>query len=471
MAQVTCPVCGMPGEAGSFCEMGCGQLPEAEIPEAEQSTPEKPAPEPAPAPARDVPALDVPPPLPDLPPLSDLPPLPELPSLGKVKDFDVPGFGFGGIPKPGTSPVVEIFPGVPIGLAYVVPETMWRDENSVVAIRFKAAGDDFSDVALVLRNGGDVLGRQTFGRRPGTAERLFSFNVKPRCAGGRIELSVDAVCQRDGADGTETYSASFPVSVKDEKPQTINVGDINIGMGGVVYKGLNFGNSPVEDHVKAATKTVAGSLKPLLVSSPRKLSLVSGDRVVQLFAVADGECLSFGRASDTTVPLRVYDRATRQLDKQRSRIVSGVHFRLQPYQGRKVRIFDGSEEKASTNGSLCCGTRISQDGSCSFGVGKHELVIGADPEFGKALGLGIEVHGTSTDISGFTVTRDDGADQTVLCVMRSIPFGTGGAKISWDGGVFVLIDGDGRERTLYPGMSVTVDGITYEVGVHRKYHL
>ena len=129
MAQVRCPVCGMPGEAGSFCEMGCGQLPEAEIPEAEQSASEKPAP--APALARDVPGLDVTPPLPDLPPL------PELPSLGKVKGFDVPGFG--GIPKPGTSPVVEILPGVPIGLAYVVPETMWRDENSVVAIRFKAA--------------------------------------------------------------------------------------------------------------------------------------------------------------------------------------------------------------------------------------------------------------------------------------------------------------------------------------------
>lgn len=397
MAMVTCPVCGLSGEAGSFCEMGCGRLPEAAAAESPQE--------------------------------------------------------------------------MPFELAYTVPETMWKDENSVVVFRFLASGDHFSDLTLILRNGKDELGRQALGRRPGNVERSFRFNVRPRFAGGCIDLAVDIVCQRDGAEGAEIYSAGFSVAVRDEKPQTINVHDINIGSGSAIYKGLNFSHPQGEDHVKSSTKTVDGTLSPELVASPRKLSLLSGDKVVQLLAVADGEVLTFGRLSDTTVPVRVYDRETRQLDRMKSKIISGIHFRLQSYEGRKLRVFDGCEERASSNGSLCGEVRISQDGRCALGPGKHELTLGAEPKTGKAMGLGIEVYGTSTAISGFAITRDDGADQTVVCVLRWVPFGIGGATVGWDGCSFVFTDGNGQRKNLIPGMSVVVDGIAYEVCVHRKYHL
>ena len=356
---------------------------------------------------------------------------------------------------------------------------MCKGENSTVKFRFKAKCDYFCDVTLVLRNCEEELARQNLGRRPYDAEHEFVFNVIPKTAGGCVSLSVDILCERDGYESgdAEKYTARIDVAVRDEKkPASINIGGINIGEGSTIYKGFNFTSfdDAFGNRSKSAYKLVERVLEPKIVMSPRRLTLVDNPenavgKKLQLIAISEGECLTFGRHSGTTVPIRVFDSATKELDKDKSKRISCVHFRLQPDKGGKLRIFDGSEEKPSSNGLTSGGTWIASDGRCTFGAGVHDLVLGGEKE--KLIGLGIEVCGDRYSISGFKMTRDDGADQTVFGVLKKISCGNGQESILWDGCSFALEDSSGKREILRPGMSVSVGGVAYEVCVHRKCYI
>jgi hypothetical protein len=132
-------------------------------------------------------------------------------------------------------------------------------------------------------------------------------------------------------------------------------------------------------------------------------------------------------------------------------------------------VFDGAEDRPSTNGLSCGETWITPDGRCSFRTGAHRLVLGGAQE--NYIGLDLEVFGGSYGLAGFRMTRDDGADQTVLGVAGCVPFGAGAETVVWDGGAFVFKDADGRRKNLLPGMSVSVDGVAYDVCVHRKCYV
>ncbi len=465
MAEVKCPLCGLLGEVGTFCENcgpAAGRLCEPEpvavpapapapVPDVAQRACPQPAAPPAGAPSGFNPAAPA-----NLPPLRPLDPI-------------APFGGMTGYPPFGASvaPPVEIPDGMPFGATVTFPETMWKGWSSPVKIVFQAVEDLYADVTVALFNGPNEVQRHPLGYRPTTERLTFPLNVCPKVA-GTVELTVRFFCVRDGMDDPDVFSAVFPVRVLDHaSPNSITI-DTKVEVNGAgasllqyhspAVSGINLRDPRVEQS-RAVTHQLAVDLEG---GAPR-LTLTGAGKMIQLWALGSDETMVCGRHDTCDYVVRVFDRECHQMDKSRSMCLSRRHFRLTVSDGRRLRIFDGMEGEPSTWGVQVEGNEVGPGGMV-IPRGVSHLTFGAKaPNYPEGVvGFTLELFICDDGlISGFTLVRDDGLDEQVVAIVsRKVP--CGGCDWVWNGKCF-LVSG----RKIVPGMSVEVAGVPYRAG---RYH-
>ena len=249
--QVTCPICGAPGEAGRFCEMGCGRLPAASAA--------------VPAPSAAVPA----------------------PPAEPVRPVSVH------VPSAVASPQ----------LSMTFPEWVIEGSTERIVFAFSFPRDVYERATVRILDGVEVLLEAKTQRRPGLRGELAANLTPPRA--GSFSFTVELCCRRDGEAEDEVLQTVFDMTVK-QRPSSINIqqGPINIDAKyGVDMAGARIGtiNLPPVDLTPGQRIT-----KPLAldwVRGPHRLLLVAGDEVVQLLAQGHVSC---GRHRGNDVALRVF---------------------------------------------------------------------------------------------------------------------------------------------------------------------
>ena len=459
MATVKCPICGCEGEAGTFCE-NCG--PTAGrlcAPEPEPVQQEPACPEPALVALPPEPA-----PLPSLPSLE--PQIASLPELRPITPFgSAVGVPLSKQPS-GRPPPVEVPDGMPFGAQVTFSETMWVGVASLVKIAFKAARDIYADVSVSVLNGDEELYHRAHGCRPFQHEISFSFNVRPRMPGTSIELTVRFACNRDGSEEPDVFEAFFPICVYEEQAHHINI-DASTVVNGTGASVLQYKNSigdgiSIKDRRFGPTQNVTLPLEVSLAATPFRLTLEREGEMIHLWALKANETVVCGRNDSCDYMLRVFDKETGAIDKDKSLVISGAHFRFVIAGGRTLRVMDGVERPSSW------GTSIGETG----GIGKEGVVL-REGRYGIDLGTRYTPHGAlSPDVdvtrngddeslAGFSITRGDGLNERVVAIVsRTVPF-EGGA-FAWDGKRFLF-----NGKKIIPGVSVEVDGKSYEV---RTFH-
>lgn len=465
MATVKCPVCGLEGESGSFCE-NCGP-PAGRLcaPAAEPSveTPVSSCQEPVLQRRRELtPATggSVP-----FPPLGELPEMP-LQRFTPLGSFDGALQSGNAVKPPETPSPVAVPDGMPFGAHVIFAERMWVGVASPVKIAFKSARDIYSNVSVSVLNGDEKLYCRSHGCRPFLNEIVFSFNVRPRMPGTSIELTVRFECSRDGSPDPDVFDAVFPIDVYEEQAHHINIDASTIvnGTGASVlqYKNNAGSSFSFEDRRFGPVKNVTLPLQPSLAASPHRLTLLHDETMIHLWALGADETVVCGRDDRCDYMLRVFDKVTGMADRDRSVVISRRHFRFKIEGGRDFIVADGADAP-SAYGTSIGEMALGMEGAL-FKDGKFCIDLGTKYTPRGVLSLDVEVV-RNTDcygsLAGFTITREDGLDECVVAIVnRSVAFG--GGAFAWDGRRF-LFEG----RKIIPGVAVEISGKPYEV---RAYH-
>lgn len=376
--QVTCPICGAPGEVGRFCEMGCGRLPAAPATASPQ-------------------------------------------------------------------------------LAMTFPEWFIEGSTERIVFAFSFPRDVYERATVRILDGTEVLLETKTQRRPGLRGELAANLTPPRA--GSFSFTVELCCRRDGEAEDEVLLAVFDMTVK-PRPSSINIqqGPITIDAKyGVDMAGVRIGTVNLPSVDLAAGRRITKPLMLDWVRGPHRLLLVAGDEVVQLLAQSHVTC---GRHRSNDVALRVFDRYGVPQDES-SRRLSSTHFRLKLADGSCLLI-DGSEERASTNGTYLNGEALVPRGCVRLQQGQWEIGFGASV---RHLKVTVRVFANACGrVNGCVLGRTDGAcRRTVLLESGEIPFGAAGERLTWDGGLFAVVTATGERRLLVPGGERSLDGRTWRV--------
>ena len=460
MAIVQCPICGLEGEEGCFCE-NCG-------PAAGRLCASKPESAPS-SPAMDLssPAMNLS--SPAMAPLQGLPPLeriqtPPVPEFQRLEPFGSTGVNMGS-KGPSDVPPLEIPEGMPFGAQVTFAKPMWRGVASPMKIAFKAARDIYADVTVSVLNGDEELYRRAYGCRPFQDEIKFSFNVRPRMPGTSIELTARFECRRDGSLEPDVFDAVFPVCVYEEQSHNININaSTNVSGNGasvIKYKESVGDGIAIRDRRFEPTQCITQPLEPLLAAAPRRLTLERDGEMIHLWALTADETIVCGRNDDCDYLLRVFDRDTGIVDNDKSAVISRRHFRFVLVGGRTLRVMDGVDSPSA------CGTSIGEMSVGKEGVVLREGGYGIDigtrytPRGVLSLDVKVTSNGDDGSLAGFSIVRSDGLNERVVAIVsRTVPFE--GGTFAWDGKRFLF-----SGKRIIPGVSVEVAGKSYEV---RAFH-
>ena len=464
MATVKCPVCGLEGEEGGFCE-NCGPAAGRLCAPAAEPSVETPVPsvrEAVQPPCRELnPAAGGSVPFPSLGKLPEMP-LPSFTPLGSFGDALQPRHA---AKSPDTPPSVAIPDGMPFGAQVTFAEKMWVGVASPIKIGFKAARDIYSDVSVSVLNGNERLYCRSHGCRPFLNEIVFSFNVRPRMPGTSIELTVRFECNRDGSPDPDVFDAVFPIDVYEEQAHHINIDASTIvsGTGASVlqYKNNIGGNFSFEDRRFGPVKNVTVPLQPSLAASPLRLTLLNDDAMIHLWALGADETVVCGRDDTCDYMLRVFDKVTGMADNDKSVRISRRHFRFRIRGGRDFLVADGVDAPSAYGTSI--GEMVIGMEGVLFKDGKFTIDLGTKYTPRGVLSLTVDVARNRDDgsFAGFTIAREDGLDERVVAIVsRSVPLGDG--AFAWDGKRFLF-----NGKKVIPGVAVEISGKSYEV---RAYH-
>lgn len=402
MAKAICPICGLEGEAGAYCEI-CGRASGRLSAEPASVNVNAQASEPA-SEARPVGAFD-----------------PEAPFTASVE----------------------------------YPETMWKGQSSPVLVRFRAQTDLYTDVTVAIANGNETLSVLSLGRRPGSLEHPFAFNIMPRMAGAAIHLTVRFLVLRDGAKEPDRFSAPLLVCVKEESLRPVQIQASNGGS--ILLYGPKTGSAlDLSDH-RFDMRTISRSLYPTLEASAVRLMLRAEDgEIIHLWAVASGALLRFGRQDTCDGVLRVFDAATGLPDRALSCALSRCQFSLLVEDGRRLVITDGGE-RPSAFGTAVGGVEVCSSG-CVLRDGENAIVLAPRHPSGGVLALtATQTRSPDGRILGLRIVRRDArAERFVLLVGGEVRGER--CALSWDGRRF-LIDG----RPVVPGANCRIAGRIYRV--------
>lgn len=422
MATAICPICGLEGEEGAFCEI-CGREAGRLLAVSAPSEPEPSAPEPEP-------------PVPE--PVLDPEPTPE--------------------PKPRSASETS----VPFRARAVCPSVMWRGQSSPVQIFFKAERPLYRNVTVALYNGPEERERRELGFNPFTDERKFNFNFIPRVAGVAIELTVRFEVLRDGANEPDVFTAPLVVSVKEESVRPLNIStNIDASHGGSVlqYHSDPIARLDVRDHRFERVKETEHPLTVSPFATARRLTLRAEDGSrLHVWAMGVDETVVFGRQDVCDGVLRVFDKTTGRPDNEKSRALSRKQFRLWVDRGRRLVIADGADRPSgygtSVNGAAagCAGV--------SLGVGSNLVELAPSAAGGPVLTLRVKLC-LSDDgrLEGFEITRDDGCDERFLVVVGERRINLAEGFLGWDGRRF-----HSEAGVLVPGTDGCLGGCRLAVG-------
>ncbi|MCR5414924.1 MAG: FHA domain-containing protein [Kiritimatiellae bacterium] len=357
-------------------------------------------------------------------------------------------------------------PAGPFELSAALPEAMQVGRRSLVMIRFRAKTDLYESVEFVLRHGDEVLARRGCGAgRPGMSPHIEALEVEPRTAGS-AHVELDVIVKADSEGDVEVHTSVLslvvddPVSSQAAAPIVVNQTADRAG-DATIHLHID-GDAQKQARVTARYQTENSAFRQLAIElrkGPGRLTLTSGDRVIQL--VSD-RLLTFGRHDGCTIPLRIC-AADGHLDPNiDSRAISRRHFRIEAT-NRDCRVFDGVD-KPSMSGTFVNGNALPPGGSARLVPGKDtEVSIGhGRAELRLSYRLFCDTYGRP---AGLVMDRRDGARQRTFAVWREIPL-EDGSSMAWDGGRWLV---GGRPLSL--GSSVSIDGETFAVLPFRVTHI
>ncbi len=371
-------------------------------------------------------------------------------------------------PPPGDSAVPFVF-------AVCSPDAFCKGQAGVFVLRFRALADVFESVSFALVHGRDAVRNAAIDGRPGIWEHEVIMDVQPETP-GQTGFVFEVRCRRDGyADDEWEVYASAPVIVTvDVAPVAQN---LNIDLGGLnVIAGqsdraadskavnnqvFNISSSAVFDpNSPRYRKGVrAGDCRMHLKSAPRRLTLHSSSSSRTLLLLSKNE-ISFGRKNEATdVSIRCFGDGG-ECDIPLSKMVSRRHFAIS-YDGMECRISD----LGSTKGTVFDGRTVAPGMPKRIKPDvRHSLTVAIMPDF--SMDAYCDRLGITT---GLSIDRTDGARQRVFAVWRmGVPAGNGGGEFGWNGKYFVFSRAGGGCNPLLPGMSVEIDGETYDVQVYNQ---
>lgn len=232
-----------------------------------------------------------------------------------------------------------------------------------------------------------------------------------------------------------------------------------------------------EDPVKALRRLVDGSARAWtgvtlfeIPKGPHRLTLTHGDEVWQLLS---DETVTFGRSTQTTVPLRICGGDGRvDLDlnqRNQQAFLSSCQFTLER-SGNQCVLRDGADGGKASNGVRVDGQEVPSHGTVNLPAGRvADMNVGFE---GHGLGLRVRFHRDAQgDASGVVLDRLDGARQRVFVVWRELPIG-GGESLTWDGERWYLSrNGSTAVIPLAVGSTVSIGGKAFAVQPFHKTHL
>lgn len=252
--QVICPTCGTPGEAGCFCEMGCGRLPRAAAGEPRTAA-----------------------------------------ASPQVQARSV-------LTRP--------------RLVAMFPKQFRQSCAGVVTFVYGFPEDVFERLELVVCDGMSELGRTQTDYPPGRSGEL-RVSVEPVRAGD-LMLDVQLVCHLPEGGGTLVYRTEFPIQVKPSPQAisfspTINItGNYGNDLAGAKIGTLNMPESSLVD----SQTLVDRNLELKVARTPCRLLLTKGDEVLQILAVAQVR-MGRRRENDIVVRVFGTDGTTRDDQSRR----------------------------------------------------------------------------------------------------------------------------------------------------------
>ena len=236
--QVRCPVCGAFGAPGSFCEMGCGRLPQT---------------------VAATPAL---------------------------------------VSQSRSLPSVSAEWGAPRIVA-TRPDRFAEGCVEQVAFAYGFAADVFERLEISVRDGADELGALGTDHRPGRSGEL-RLNVQPRRA-GHLVLTVEVACHLDNEAERLVYRGELEVEVTPRLSHVTFSPTITItGNYGNDLAGTRIGNLNLPGVERAGVSPVVNPLLLTLVRMPERLLLTCPERTLQVFA-RDRIALGRSRGNDVVL--------------------------------------------------------------------------------------------------------------------------------------------------------------------------
>ena len=288
MATAKCPVCGLEGEVGSFCE-SCGK----------HLAPEVPSVTPAAPPADQV----------------------EMPFSAQVT-----------FAKRMWRDVAS-----PMKISFKAARDIYAD----VAVSVLNCGEELYRRACGSRPRPEEV--FSFNVRPRMAGTAIELTVRFECSrDGSPEPDVFEaifpVCVYDEQSHHINIDASTNVS--------------GTGASVLQYKNNIGEGLAIRDRRFEPVQTVSMPLELSLAAAPRRLTLERDGGMIHLWALKRDETVVCGRNDACDYMLRVFDSGTGEPDRDKSMVISGRHFRFVVSGGRNLRVADGDEVPSTHGTSI-----------------------------------------------------------------------------------------------------------------------